>query len=54
MDEKVFETLRAIKSDMSEAQKKREEEEKKKRKAKEEEESFENMMKAEGTKRIEN
>ncbi len=48
----MLETLKAIKNEMSEAQKKREAEEKKKRKAEEEAKSFERMMQAEGTKRM--
>lgn len=50
----MLEKLKAIKSEMKETQKKREAEEKKRRKAEEEAKSFETMMKAEGTKKIEN
>jgi len=52
MDEKMIERLKAIKTEMAEAQKRREEEEKKKRKAKVEAESFEKTMRMEGTRKI--
>jgi len=53
VDDNMLEKLKAIKSEMKETQKKREAEEKKRRKTEEEAKSFERMMQAEGTRKME-
>ncbi|WP_201353636.1 hypothetical protein [Hydrogenimonas urashimensis] len=52
MDETVFEKLKTIKKEMSEAEKRAEQERMRRKRAEEEATVFERMMQAEGTKKI--